>query len=210
MKKKKIFLIIFFILISVSIIAFIIIVFKETSLENVSKGWIEGERKASIEARNISYENYFGTDITANGLKYLLSEIKMDNKLASMNGELSIVGLCYISNNQYKFFKLSDPSINPEDKGLYRKTIDGNKIEKDTFDDYNFSPDVETIIDNIDYEATYSINVANKKIYNVDKTNNTGFEKDENPMGSSQKGNTGGYYSNKYMRLIYIIENPKQ
>ena len=111
------------------------------------------------------------------------------------------IGVCFVSNNEEVLFNLSDSSINPEEKGLYKTKIDINNIDNNTFDNYKFCPDVTEIQKNIKEGYTYTINVPNKKAYRIDQENKTGFEKDDNHIGTTQTGNTGAYY---YRRKLYF------
>ena len=67
-----------------------------------------------------------------------------------------------------------------------------------------------TNIPNVLYKSqgkTFTVGVASKKAYHEEKTEKTGFETEQDPLGKTVTGNSGGYYKNGAIRLIYIIDN---
>ena len=149
------------------------------------------------EAHNSSYKNYFGTEVTAVDVKNLVSEIRTNNLTASRNEESAIIGVCYVS-----------PDARADERnGIYGMTIDSKNISDATFDNYTFTPDVQKITSQLKTGKTYTVNVANTKVWNKDQEGITGFEIEDDPLGQAVTGSTGGYYSSGYIRLIYIVEN---
>ena len=84
-----------------------------------------------------------------------------------------------------------------------------NKIEKGMFDSMEFTPDVQAITNKLKAGTSYTVNVPNTKAFKKDQEGTTGFEDtaEDDPLGKTQTGSSGGYYSNGYIRLIYIIDN---
>ena len=66
---------------------------------------------------------------------------------------------------------------------------------------------LDQINKNLKPGKNYNVNVPNQIAWQGDVNGKTGFETANNSMGQSITGNSGGYYSNGYIRLIYIIEN---
>ena len=157
-------------------------------------------RNAYIKGRyaneqNQPFENYFGTDVTPNELKNLLSIIRTNNLTKLKQEEYAVIGVCFIS-----------PNCNTdEEKGIYNFSIkDANEF---IFDDINFTADVQSIVNSIKPNTSYTVYIPNKNEWSEYKEKRTGFEKDENPIGQTVKGSSGGYYSSRYIRLIYIVDN---
>ena len=75
----------------------------------------------------------------------------------------------------------------------------------------NFHDEAKCLFTDTESVLTYTINVPNKKQYKEQKYQlDTGFEPFDSvnkQFGNTQTGDTGGYYSSGYIRLIYIIEN---
>ena len=149
------------------------------------------------EAHNASYKSYLGTEVTAVDVKNLVSEIRTNNLTASRNEESAIIGVCYVSPD----------ATADEMNGIYGMAIDSKNISDTTFDNYTFTSDAAKLISQINAGKTYTVNVANTKVWNKDQEGLTGFESVDNSLGQSVTGSTGGYYSSGYIRLIYIVEN---
>ena len=105
------------------------------------------------------------------------------------------MGVCYIS---------KDGTTN-QAYGIY--SINNINITNSFFDNLYFCPDVDQINKNLKPGKNYNVNVPNQIAWQGDVNGKTGFETANNSMGQSITGNSGGYYSNGYIRLIYIIEN---
>ena len=184
------------ILISILIISLGVLVYNQAS-STVNKANLHSQE---AQAQNSKFESYFGTDVTATEVKNLLSEVRTNNLTASRNEESATIGVFYASINYSGAtldFISKDAKFNP------------NKIEKGWFDSAIFTPDVQAITNNLKAGTSYTVNVPNTKAFKKDQEGTTGFEdtaKDD-PLGLKQKGDTGGYYSSGYIRLIYIIDN---
>ena len=184
------------ILISILIISLGVLVYNQAS-STVNKANLHSQE---AQAQNSKFESYFGTDVTATEVKNLLSEVRTNNLTASRNEESATIGVFYASINYSGAtldFISKDAKFNP------------NKIEKGWFDSAIFTPDVQAITNNLKAGTSYTVNVPNTKAFKKDQEGTTGFEdtaKDD-PLGLTQKGDTGGYYSSGYIRLIYIIDN---
>ena len=184
------------ILISILIISLGVLVYNQAS-STVNKANLNSQE---AQAQNSKFESYFGTDVTATEVKNLLSEVRTNNLTASRNEESATIGVFYASINYSGAtldFISKDAKFNP------------NKIEKGWFDSAIFTPDVQAITNNLKAGTSYTVNVPNTKAFKKDQEGTTGFEdtaKDD-PLGLTQKGDTGGYYSSGYIRLIYIIDN---
>ena len=149
------------------------------------------------KAQNSKFESYFGTDVTATEAKNLISEIRTNNLTASRNEECATIAVCFVS-----------PDARADERnGIYGMTIDSKNISDATFDNYTFTPDVQKITSQLKTGKTYTVNVANTKVWNKDQEGITGFEIEDDPLGQAETGATGGYYSSGYIRLIYIVEN---
>ena len=148
-----------------------------------------------VQTHNSKFEPYFATDTTAAEVKNLLSQIKTNNLTADRNGEPYTVGVCYIS---------KDGTTN-QIYGIY--SMNNINITNSFFDNLYFCPDVDQINKNLKPGKNYNVNVPNQIAWQGDVNGKTGFETANNSMGQSITGNSGGYYSNGYIRLIYIIEN---
>ena len=148
-----------------------------------------------VQTQNSKFESYFATNTTAVEVKSLLSEIRTHNLTANRNGEPYTVGVCYIS---------KDGTTN-QAYGIY--SMDNINITSSFFDNLYFCPDVDQINKNLKPGKNYNVNVPNQIAWQGDVNGKTGFETANNSMGQSITGNSGGYYSSGYIRLIYIIEN---
>ena len=148
-----------------------------------------------VQTHNSKFEPYFATDTTAAEVKNLLSQIKTNNLTADRNGEPYTVGVCYIS---------KDGTTN-QIYGIY--SMNNINITNSFFDNLYFCPDVDQINKNLKPGKSYNVNIPNQIAWQGDENGKTGFETANNSMGQSITGNSGGYYSNGYIRLIYIIEN---
>ena len=148
-----------------------------------------------VQTQNSKFEPYFLTNTTAAEVKNLLSQIKTNNLTADRNGEPYTVGVCYIS---------KDGTTN-QAYGIY--SMNNINITNSFFDNLYFCPDVDQINKNLKPGKNYNVNVPNQIAWQGDINGKTGFETANNSMGQSITGNSGGYYSNGYIRLIYIIEN---
>ena len=148
-----------------------------------------------VQTQNSKFEPYFLTNTTAAEVKNLLSQIKTNNLTADRNGEPYTVGVCYIS---------KDGTTN-QIYGIY--SMNNINITNSFFDNLYFCPDVDQINKNLKPGKNYNVNVPNQIAWQGDINGKTGFETANNSMGQSITGNSGGYYSNGYIRLIYIIEN---
>ena len=148
-----------------------------------------------VQTQNSKFEPYFATNTTAAEVKSLLSEIRTHNLTVDRNGEPYTVGVCYIS---------KDGTTN-QVYGIY--SMNNINITSSFFDNLYFCPDVDQINKNLKPGKNYNVNVPNQIAWQGDVNGKTGFETANNSMGKSITGNSGGYYSNGYIRLIYIIEN---
>ena len=181
------------ILISILIISLGVLVYNQAS-STVNKANLNSQE---AQAQNSKFESYFGTDVTATEVKNLLSEIRTNNLTASRNEESATIGVCYISKNVTA----------DNDNGLYADALNPGEAKKGDFDAKNFSPDVQNITNKLKAGTSYTVNVPNTKAFKKDQEGTTGFETDDDPLGTVQTGTTGGYYSSGYIRLIYIIDN---
>lgn len=184
------------ILISILIISLGVLVYNQAS-STVNKANLNSQE---AQAQNSKFESYFGTDVTATEVKNLLSEVRTNNLTASRNEESATIGVFYASKN---YSGASEDFISVDSK------FNPNKIEKGWFDSVEFTPDVQAITNNLKAGTSYTVNVPNTKAFKKDQEGTTGFEdttKDD-PLGKTQQGQTGGYYSSGYIRLIYIIDN---
>ena len=145
--------------------------------------------------RNLKFESYFGTAITANEVKNLLSEIRTNNLTADRNEEPTIMGVCFISKE----------GTTNQVYGIY--SMDNINTNSAFFDNLYFCPETSQITRALRSGKTYTVNVPNQIAWKDDANGKTGFETADNTMGQSITGNSGGYYSSGYVRLIYIIEN---
>ena len=184
------------ILISILIISLGVLVYNQAS-STVNKANLNSQE---AQAQNSKFESYFGTDVTATEVKNLLSEVRTNNLTASRNEESATIGVCYISKNL-----TTDEGGN----GLYKDNIKPEEVDKNYFKDKNFSPDVQNITNKLKAGTSYTVNVPNTVAFKKDQEGTTGFEDDDadDPLGKTQQGSTGGYYSSGYIRLIYIIDN---
>lgn len=144
------------------------------------------------KAHNSVFESYFGTDVTANEVKNLLYEIRINNLTARRSEESAIIGVCYISKN------VTDDNSH----GIYKLDLDPAQISKKDLYEILFTSEVETIVNCLKPGTSYTVNVPNTKAFIYDQEGKTGFEN-----YTMVKGESGGYYSSGYIRLIYIIDN---
>ena len=150
------------------------------------------------QAQNSKFDSYFGTDVTPYEVKDLLSEIRTNNLNAIRNKNAAIIGVCFISRNG---------TTNPT-YGIYSMNNSNDYRDSSAFfDNLYFCPTVEEITKSINYFKRYTVNIPNLIAWQDDVNGKTGFETADNPMGQSITGNSGGYYSSGYIRLIYFIEN---
>ena len=182
------------ILISILIISLGVLVYNQAS-STVNKANLNSQE---AHAQNSKFESYFGTDVTATEVKNLLSEIRTNNLTASRNEESATIGVFFASVN---YSGASENFISAEDD------FNPNKIKKSDFDGADFTPDVQAITNNLKAGTSYTVNVPNTVAFKKDQEGTTGFELDDDPLGATQTGSTGGYYSSGYIRLIYIIDN---
>ena len=184
------------ILISILIISLGVLVYNQAS-STVNKANLNSQE---AQAQNSKFESYFGTDVTATEVKNLLSEVRTNNLTASRNEESATIGVCYISKNL-----TTDEGTN----GLYKDNKKPEEVDKGYFKDKNFSPDVQNITNKLKAGTSYTVNVPNTVAFKKDQEGTTGFEDDDadDPLGKTQPGSSGGYYSSGYIRLIYIIDN---
>ena len=164
---------------------------------SVSNNYVSNTALNSQEAieQNSKFESFFATNTTASEVKILLSKIRTHNLTVDRNGEPYTVGVCYIS---------KDGTTN-QVYGIY--SMNNINITSSFFDNLYFCPNVDQIIKNPKPGKNYNVNVPNQIAWQGDINGKTGFETANNSMGQSITGNSGGYYSNGYIRLIYIIEN---
>ena len=181
------------ILISILIISLGVLVYNNAS-STVSKAKLDSQE---AKAHNSSFESYFGTDVTSTEVKNLLSEIRTNNLTASRNEESATIGVYFASKN-YSGAKVS---------GIENDAMNPNTVTKTTFDKKAFTPDVQAVTNNLKAGTSYTVNVPNTKAFKKDQEGTTGFEDKDDPLGATQNGSTGGYYSSGYIRLIYIIDN---
>ena len=182
------------ILISILIISLGVLVYNQAS-STVNKANLNSQE---AQAQNSKFESYFGTDVTATEVKNLLSEVRTNNLTASRNEESATIGVFFASVN---YSGASENFISAEDD------FNPNKIKKSDFDGADFTPDVQAITNNLKAGTSYTVNVPNTVAFKKDQEGTTGFELDDDPLGATQTGSTGGYYSSGYIRLIYIIDN---
>ena len=145
--------------------------------------------------QNSKLTPYLGTNITAVEVKNLLSVIRTNNLTADRNGEQTIIGVCFISKE----------GTTNQAYGIY--SMDNKNSTSSFFDNLYFCPEVSQITKSLKPGKTYNINVPNQITWQDDVNGKTGFETADSKMGQSITGNSGGYYSTGYIRLIYIIEN---
>ena len=187
MKKKNTILILVIILITLSIVALVKMIIE---MKNVPPPYNDG---VDSHAHNSKFEVYFGTNATAQGVKNLFSEIRVNNLTSIRNEELRTIGVCFVANNVET----------DEEYAIYQKSlteIESTNITEESFNDYKFisnEESLELIKTNLKSDASYTINVPNSKVWNLDKQKNSGFEKDDNPLGATQTGSTGAYYYRK-------------
>lgn len=182
------------ILISILIISLGVLVYNQAS-STVNKANLNSQE---AQAQNSKFESYFGTDVTATEVKNLLSEIRTNNLTASRNEESATIGVFFASVN---YSGATENFISTEDD------FNPNKIKKSDFDGVDFTPDVQAITNNLKAGTSYTVNVPNTVAFKKDQEGTTGFEVEGDPLGATQTGSTGGYYSSGYIRLIYIIDN---
>lgn len=152
----------------------------------------------TAKVHNKKFENYFGSDVTMTVAKELLSEIKINNLTSQRNDEQAIVGVCFISKyaKQDVAHAIYNLDINPED---FNKKVSYELM---------FTANVETITNLLEKGTSYVINVPNTKAFDIiEQKDKTGFESDNGGFDSLVTGESGGYYSSGFIRLIYIIDN---
>ena len=149
-------------------------------------------------AQNSKFESYFGNDVTATEVKNLLSEIRTNNLTSDRNGTAETIGVCMIS---------KDATTNTV-YGLYSKNdLIGVTEPYGIYDNLYFCPEVKQFTATLNVWRRYTVNVPNNIAWKGDVNGKTGFETADNSMGQSITGNSGGYYSNGEIRLIFIYEN---
>ena len=181
------------VLLIILIISFGVLTYNEAS-STVSRANINSQE---VQVFNSKFESYFGLDVTATEVKSLLSEIRTSNLTATRNEEMSVIGVVYCSKN----------TTTNSNKGIYGSpsvlgVIDPDDITKSSFDSAMFSSDVQSITSEIKAGTSYKVNVPNSKAWKNDQEGETGFE-----LNDKTEGDTGGYYSSGYIRLIYIVDN---
>ena len=188
------------ILISILIISLGVLVYNQAS-STVSKANLNSQE---AQAQNSKFESYFGTDVTAQEVKNLLSEVRTNNLSASRNEESATIGVCYVSIN----------AKGDGTNGVYggdSANLNPASIKKDTFNETVFTADVQLITNLLKTGTSYTVNVPNTKAWKADQQGRTGFELEEeggvDELGKTVDGQSGGYYSSGYIRLIYIIDN---
>jgi hypothetical protein len=182
------------ILISILIISLGVLVYNNAS-STVSRANLNSQE---AKAHNSSFEGYFGTDVTATEAKNLLSEVRTNNLTSSRNEESAVIGVCYISKD-----------ANEVADGIYADSTNPKNVNNDIFKDLLFSADVQNITNQLRAGTSYTINVPNTKAFKDDQQGLTGFEvnKETGTIETPVSGDSGGYYSSGYIRLIYIIDN---
>jgi len=155
---------------------------------------LEGQE---AKAHNSSFESYFGIDVTATEVKNLLSEVRTNNLTAPRIEEQTIIGVCYISKN----------ATDDNSHGIYKLELDPAQITRKDLYEILFTSEVETIVDCLKPGTSYTVNVPNTKAFTGDQQGKTGFESDDGGINTLVTGESGGYYSSGYIRLIYIIDN---
>ena len=152
----------------------------------------------TAKVHNKKFENYFGSDVTMTVAKELLSEIKINNLTSQRNDEQAIVGVCFIS----KYAKQDYAHA------IYNLDINPKDFNKKVSYELMFTANVETITDLLEKGTSYVINVPNTKAFDIiEQKDKTGFESDNGGFDSLVTGESGGYYSSGFIRLIYIIDN---
>lgn len=164
--------------------------------ETVSKANLDSQE---AQTQNSQFESYFGKEITPSQVKNLLSQIRTNNLTASRNEEAATVGVCYISKNVDSDIK----------NGIYNADIDSSTLKSTVFDNLYFSPDAQKISSVLKSGTSYTVSVPNSEYWKDDASGETGFELNGDDLGQAVTGNSGGYYSSGYIRLIYIVENEK-
>ena len=92
--------------------------------------------------------------------------------------------------------------------GLYSKNdLIGVTEPYGIYDNLYFCPEVKQFTATLNVWRRYTVNVPNNIAWKGDVNGKTGFETADNSMGQSITGNSGGYYSNGEIRLIFIYEN---
>lgn len=165
---------------------------------------------SEAQANNSKFESYCGTDVTPNEVKNLLSEIKSNNKKKAntMDDEHYIIFVCYVS-------KKVTPN---EKKGVYSDlSISRSEIEKnrEIFNDFYFSSNTEEILSKLQEDTHYTVNIPNSLTVETYKKKEWIFPGMINIIRTLEtesfsdlaKGETGGYYENGYIRMIYIVDN---
>ena len=182
------------ILISILIISLGVLVYNNAS-STVNRANLNSQE---AKAHNSSFEGYFGTDVTATEAKNLLSEVRTNNLTSSRNEESAVIGVCYISKD-----------ANPVADGIYKESTNPKNVSKTTFKELLFSADVQNITNQLRAGTSYTINVPNTRAYKNDQQGLTGFEVsgETGTIETPVTGDSGGYYSSGYIRLIYIIDN---
>ena len=116
---------------------------------------------------------------------------------ARRSEESEIIGVCYISKN------VTDDNSH----GIYKLDLDPAQMSKKDLYEIRFTSEVETIVNCLKPGTSYTVNVPNTKAFIHDQEGKTGFESDDGGTNTLVKGESGGYYSSGYLRLIYIIDN---
>ena len=150
----------------------------------------------TAQVHNNKFEYYFGTDVTASEVKNLLSEIRTNNLTSQRNEDQAIVGICFISKDVTQ----------DEAHAIYSLDLDPKNFNKKDSYELMFTSDLQGITNVIRPGTSYTVNVPNTKAFTNDQEK-TGFESDNGGFDSLVTGESGGYYSSGYIRLIYIIDN---
>ena len=198
------------ILISILIISFGVLVY------NQAQGTVSRANLNSQEAQtqNGQFESYFGTDVTANDVKQLLSLVRTNNLTATRSGESKVIGVAlFLKSGTAAANGITSTTNDDASNGVY--VLNGN--QKPNFNDYFYSGDVQAITNSLKTGTSFTVNVPNSKAYRKDTEGLTGFEEASGNAHSStadylsvkaNDGTTGGgYYSSGFIRLIYIMDN---
>lgn len=179
------------------IIPFAVVIPNEIYDYHHPKKYYSSTYREALE-HNSSFESYFGTEVTLTEVKNLLSEIRTNNSFSVRNEEACVIGVCFISKNTAT-----------RKPGIYKDYLNPNDITEDTFNSYMFTTDTQAITQELTSGTLYTVGVPNTNAFTEDQQALSGFESDDgsDPLGKDQTGETGGYYSSGYIRLIYIVDN---
>jgi hypothetical protein len=198
------------ILISILIISLGVLVY------NQAQGTVSRANLNSQEAQtqNGQFESYFGTDVTANDVRQLLSLVRTNNLTATRSGESKVIGVAlYVKQGTAAANGLT-PATGTGDVNSNGVYVQANKPDPNAF---WYTADVQAITNSLKTGTSFTVNVPNSKAYRKDSEGLTGFEEvsgaahsttnDYLAVLANDTNNGGGYYSSGFIRLIYIMDN---